>query len=121
MAVRGVAVSYEMGRRTIPREVLGDLTRDPLRRWMVSDAQRDQPSPLMPQDNQDEQQSKVDRRHHKEVHGADTGHMIAQEGLPRLTRPGGPATLGHVLGHRRLSDLDPELQQLAMDARRTPQ
>ena len=70
--------------------------------------------------NQDEQQPKVDRRDHKEVHGADTGHMIAQERLPRLARPG-PATLGHVLGDRRLSDLDPELQQLAMDARRTPQ
>jgi hypothetical protein len=42
----------------------------------------------MPQDDQDEQQSKVDRRNHKEVHGADTGHMIAQERLPSLTRPG---------------------------------
>ncbi len=86
MAIRGVAVSYEMGRRTIPREGLGDLTRDPLRCRVVGDTQRDQPSSLMSQNDQDEQQSKVDRRNHKEVHGADTGHMIAQEGLPRLNR-----------------------------------
>ena len=71
----------------IPREGLGDLPRDPLRRRMVGHAQRDQASPLMPQDDQDEQQPKVDRRHHKEVHGADTGRMIAQERLPRLARP----------------------------------
>src|SRR5258708_2436209 len=73
----------------------------------------------MPQNDQDEQQSKVDRRNHKEVHCADTGHMIAQERLPRLARPG--PMLGHVLGDGRLCDLDPKLQQLAMKARRTPE
>jgi hypothetical protein len=36
----------------------------------------------MPQNDQDEQQSKVDRRNHKQVHCADTGHLIAQERLP---------------------------------------
>jgi hypothetical protein len=86
---------------------------------MVGDAQRDQASPLMPQNDQEEQQSKVDRRDHKKVHGADTGHMIAQERLPRLARPG--PTLGHVLGDGRLCDLDPELEQFAMNTRRAPQ
>jgi hypothetical protein len=74
----------------------------------------------MPQNDQDEQQSKVDRRNHKEVHCPDTGHMIAQKGLPRLARPGA-STFGHVFGDRRLSDLDPEFQQFAMNTRRTPQ
>ena len=109
-----------MSRRLVPREGLGDLLRDPLRRRMVGHAQRDQASPLMPQDHQHRQQPKVDRRHHEEVHGADTGRMVAQERLPRLARPSGP-TLGHVLGDRRLRDLDPELQQLTVNARRAPQ
>src|SRR5260370_41222181 len=45
--------------------------------------------------------------------------MVLPEGLPAL-RPPSP-TPRHVLGDRRLSDLNPELQQLTMDARRTPQ
>ena len=47
------------------------------------------------------------------------GHMIAQERLPSLARP--RPVLGHVLGDGRLCDLDPELQQLAMNTRRAPQ
>ena len=49
----------------------------------------------MPQNDQDKQQSKVDRRHHKEIHCAYIGHMIAQEHLPILARP--RPTIGHVL------------------------
>jgi hypothetical protein len=44
--------------------------------------------------------------------------MIAQEGAPTLTRR--VAFLGHVLGHRRLSHRKTELEQLAMNVRRTP-
>jgi hypothetical protein len=84
VAIGGVTVAYEMAGRTIPGESLGDLLRDPLRRRIVGDAQRDQASPLVPQDDQDEQQPKVDCRDHKEVHGTDTGHRVAQERLPRL-------------------------------------
>ncbi len=32
----------------------------------------------------------------------------------------GPASLDHVLGDARLSDLKPQLEQFAVDARRTP-
>ena len=108
-----------MSGRTIPREGFGDLSRDPLRCRIVGDAQRVRASPLVPQDDQDEQQSKVDRRDHEKVHGTNAGHMVAQERPPRLARPG--PTLGHVLGDRRLHDLDPEFEQFAMDARCAPQ
>src|ERR1700757_4803416 len=53
VAIGGVTVAYEIGGRTIPGEGLGDLLCDPLRRRMVGDAQRDQASPLVPQDDQD--------------------------------------------------------------------
>src|SRR5262245_52989914 len=45
--------------------------------------------------------------------------MIAQEGCPTLT--GWSGTLDHVFGDSRFGHLDTELEQLAMDPRRTPQ
>ncbi len=45
--------------------------------------------------------------------------MVTQKSAPSLAwRPTLP---GHVFGDTRLRDLKPELEQLAMDARRTPQ
>jgi hypothetical protein len=45
--------------------------------------------------------------------------MVAQEDDPPPR--GRPTSLDHVLRNARLSDLEAELEQLAMDARRTPQ
>src|SRR5712671_3267641 len=45
--------------------------------------------------------------------------MVVEKGLPRL-RPPSPTSC-HVLGDRRLRDLDPKLEQLTVDAWRTPQ
>src|SRR5712664_2327383 len=45
--------------------------------------------------------------------------MVVEKGLPGL-RPPSPA-LRHVLGDGRLGDFDPELEQLAVDARCAPQ
>src|SRR6267154_5271961 len=117
--VAGVAVADQMGRRLVPRKGLGNLARDPLRRRMVGHAQQDQTPSFMPQDHQDKQQPKVDCRDYKEVHGPDPRRMVTQERLPCLARSG--STLGHVLGNRRLSDLDPELQQFTMNTRRAPE
>ena len=53
----------------IPRKSIYELTGDPLRCRMIGDAQRDQPSPLVPQNDQDKQQPKADGRHDQKVHG----------------------------------------------------
>jgi hypothetical protein len=45
--------------------------------------------------------------------------MASQEGAPSLGRPS--ASLDHVLRDAGLSDLEAELEQLAVDARRSPQ
>jgi len=45
--------------------------------------------------------------------------MVAKEGSPTLARPSG--ALDHVFGDGRFGDLDAELEQLAVDSRRTPQ
>ena len=46
MAEGGVAVAYEMGGRTVPREGLGDLAGDPLRCGIGRHAERYQPPPV---------------------------------------------------------------------------
>jgi hypothetical protein len=45
--------------------------------------------------------------------------MIAQERLPALGRRSSPAR--HILGDAGLPNIDAELEQFAMNARRTPQ
>jgi hypothetical protein len=66
-----------------------------------------QPPPFVPEDDQNEKQSKASCRHDQEVYGADAGRMVAEESLPGL-RPPSP-TPRHVLADRRLRDLNPEL------------
>src|SRR5262249_17682796 len=51
--------------------------------------------------------------------GSDVRRVVAQKGAPSLTW--WPRSLDHVLGHRRLGDLKAELEQLAVNARRSPQ
>jgi hypothetical protein len=59
------------------------------------------------------------RRANEQVHGGDVRRVVTQEGAPSL---GWRSTsLDHVLRDARLSDLEAELEQLAMNARRTPQ
>src|SRR3954447_9252808 len=50
---------------------------------------------------------------------ADVGRMVTQEGAP--PRGGRSASLDHILRDAGLSDLKAELEQLAVDARRSPQ
>jgi hypothetical protein len=55
----------------------------------------------------------------EQVHGGDVRCVVKQEGAPA---PGRRSTsLDHVLRDAGLSDLEAELEQLAMDARRSPQ
>src|SRR5262245_66669451 len=48
-----------------------------------------------------------------------SGAWLRRKGAPPLTWRSLP--LDHVFGHRRLCDLKAELEQLAVDARRSPQ
>src|SRR5215813_1355012 len=73
----------------------------------------------MPQDQQAIQKSKRDLRHYEQVHRGDAIGMIAQKGLPPLGRR--PSPPRHVLGHTRLPDINAELAQFAVDARRAPE
>ena len=59
MTVAPVTIPDHVVRRLIPRERIRELAGDPVRRRMIGDAQRYQPSPLVPQDDQDKQQPKA--------------------------------------------------------------
>src|SRR5258708_15575002 len=56
---------------------------------------------------------KGNRRNHKQINRRNPLHMVAKEGLPSLQWPISPRH--HVDRDRGLSDLDAELEQLAMD------
>ena len=55
----------------------------------------------------------------EQVHGGDVRRMVTQESAPSRGRRS--ASLDHILRDTGLSDLEAELEQLTMDARRSPQ
>src|SRR3981189_1967387 len=55
---------------------------------------------------------------HEQIHRGNVRSVVSQKGFPPLT--GRPASLDHVFGDTRLRDLKPELEQLTVDARRSP-
>src|SRR5258705_11551299 len=60
-----------------------------------------------------------DCRHDKQIHSRDAVGMVADKGLPALGRR--VSSPDHILGHARLSDIDAELEQFAMNPWRSPQ
>jgi transposase InsO family protein len=58
-------------------------------------------------------------RDNEQVHGADVRRVVTEEGPPSLGRRS--TSLHHILRDAGLTDLEPEFEQLAMNARRSPQ
>ena len=77
------------------------------------------PAPTVIQDNQPEQQLEANRRYDKEIDRCDAICMVLEKCLPGLRRRA--SLLNHVLGDRRLGDVNAEFEQLAVNARRSPQ
>src|SRR5438132_13308414 len=65
------------------------------------------------------EQIEANGRNNERVHGGDVRCVVTQEGAPALGRRS--TSLEHVLRDAGLNDLEAELEQLAMDARRSPQ
>jgi hypothetical protein len=78
-----VPIAQEIPRGLVLREGINDLLCSPLRAGMLSDVKMYETSPLMGQDEQDEQHFVGRRRHDKEIQGQQILHVILQEGLPR--------------------------------------
>ena len=73
----------------------------------------------MAQNHKAVQQLERDRRHDKEIDRGDAVGVVVKERSPGWRWR--TAMLHHVLRHGRLRDIDPELQDLAVDSRRAPQ
>src|SRR4030081_2376288 len=108
-----------VARSLSPRECFGDLACDPFRGWIGCDVDPDKVSANPPNDDEDIEQIEANGRNNEQVHGGDVGCVVTQEDAPALGRRS--TSLAHVLRDAGLSDLEAELEQLAMDARRTPQ
>ena len=86
---------------------------------MWCDIDPDKFSALQSNYDKDIEQVKANGWGNEQAHGGDVGCMVMQEGAP--SSGGRPASLDHILRDAGLSDLKAELEQLAMDARRSPQ
>src|SRR5205809_1481232 len=118
-AVDAIPIPDHVARRLSPRECFGDLACDPVRGRMGCDVDPDKVSARQPDDDEDVEQIEANGRNNEQIHGGDVRCVITQEGAPSLGRRS--TSLDHVLRDAGLSDLEAELEQLAMDARRSSQ
>src|ERR1019366_9156512 len=100
------------------QECLGELARDPFSRRVCCDVDPDQVSAAQTDDDEGIEQVEANGRNDEQVHGSDVRRVVAQKGAPPLTWRSTP--LDHVLGDARRRDIEPELEQFAVDTRRTP-
>jgi hypothetical protein len=119
MAIRGVSVSNEILGCLIPGEGFGYLAGDPIRRRIGGDVDPQQVASLQADDGQSIEKPEANGRHDEQVDSTDVRRMIVEQGLPALGR--WPTSTHHVLGDSRLRDLEAQLEQLTVDARRSPQ
>ena len=116
-AVELISITDQIARSLIPRECLRDLTCDPVRGRMACDVNPDKISASQPDDDQAVKQIKANSWNNEQIHGGNVRCVVTQEGAPALGRRS--TSLDHVLRDARLSDLEAELEQLAMNARRS--
>jgi hypothetical protein len=110
-----VSRSRMNSRRVVPQERLGDLARDPLRRWVCRHAKRHPKSSSVAHNDKTIQNLECDRRQDKEVDRRDAVDVIVEKRRPALRR--WPRVAAHVPSDRRLGDLKAELEQLTMNTR----
>jgi hypothetical protein len=117
-AIDAIPIADEVVRGFIPRECLGYLTHNPFRRRMACNVDPDQISAAQPDDDEGIEQIKANGRNNEQIHGGNVRRVVPQKGAPPLTWWSMP--LDHVLGNARLRDFKPELEQFAVDTRRSP-
>src|ERR1700694_2538751 len=117
-AIDPVAIADEVARGLIPGKCLRDLTCNPFGRRICRDVDPDEVSAAESNDDEGIEQVETESWNNEQVHGGNVWRVVTQEGPPSLA--GRPPPFDHVLGDARLRDLNPELEQFAVDAWRAP-
>ncbi len=84
LSVDAVAVSDEVFGRRVPRKGLRDLAGDPISRRIGGDRDMNQPTPVMAQDDEAEQQFEGRGGNHEDIDRGNAVGVVSQKGLPRL-------------------------------------
>jgi hypothetical protein len=116
---RQIAVVDHIPRRLIPLKGFAELLRGPGGGGVTRHRDMHDPATFVCEDDEHEQQPLRGGWDDEEIGGRDLLDVIGQEGAPRLGRWGGRSP--HILRHRRLGDLHPDLEELAVDPWRAPQ
>src|SRR3989475_6111381 len=114
-----VSVTDQMAWGLLQPARLDQLPPSPIRGRMFRDIKMHQPPPVVAQHHEDEQDPKGRRGHREEIQRDQILGVILQKRAPRQRRR--PPRPEHVLRDRRLRDRQTQLQQFAMDPRRTPE
>src|ERR1700726_1535048 len=119
LTIGAVPVANEIAGSLFPPACFRNLVCDPFCGRMRCDAKPQNMSPAVPHDQQSIEQAKRDCRHDKQIHRRDAVGMIADKGSPALRRR--VSSPDHILCNGGLSDIDAELEKLAMDPWCAPQ
>lgn len=116
----GVPVEQKVGREVVVREGVAKLLAHPFRSGVGCDTHVPNHPPPVIQDHQNIELPEVPSRHHHEIHRRNQLAVVIEKGLPGLGPSGIARPSGHPTRHAALRHLNPQLQQLPMDAGRTP-
>jgi hypothetical protein len=82
MTIDTIAIAKKISRRCIPRKRLHDLLAGPLRRGRVGHVEVNDPSPIVGQDHEDEQDPERHCGDREEVNGDQVMDVVFEESPP---------------------------------------
>src|SRR6267143_6622273 len=118
-AVDAVAIAEEIARRRVIRERFDDLLHRPRGSGGIGDVEVQDLPAMMQQDHEDVEHAKGRGWHDEEVDRDEVGDVVLEEGAPRLRGWFRPTR--HEPGDSALRDVETDLEQLAVNARRAPE
>jgi len=118
-AIDAVVIAEQIAGRRIIGERLDDLPCGSEGGWETRHTEVHNSAAWMEQDDEHVEHTAGRRRHHEEVDRGEIGDVVLKEGSPSLRKR--LRATRHETGNGPLRDVEPELEQLAVDARRAPE
>jgi hypothetical protein len=113
-----ISVAQQITRRALPWKRFAELVSSPFDSRMRRHGEVNDAPTLVRQHQKHVQDLESDRRHREEVDGYKAVDVILEESPPGLGRR---RSISHkVFAHARFANIDAELQQFAVNARRAP-